>query len=173
LELVLFVYFAGKRSETDGRVPLMFDSIILAYDGSENSKKAALAARELAFRFRAKLEAVNVMELPKPVVTVEIVVPISPSTEQSVRREALMKLEEARELLDAGNHPLTTLLEGAPGPSIVEHAKRLRCDLIVVGQRGLNRLEQLLVGSVSRHIVRHAHCPVLVIKDHNSPDRDL
>lgn len=151
----------------------MFQSIIVAYDGSDNSKKAALAARELAIRFRAKLEAVHVMELPLPVVTVEVVVPTSPSTEQSVRREAVMKLEEARDLLDTGNHPLTTLLEGTPGHSIVEHAKRRRCDLIVVGHRGLNRLAQLLVGSVSQHVLRHAHCPVLLIKDHISVERSL
>ncbi|KIL37529.1 hypothetical protein SD71_02570 [Cohnella kolymensis] len=143
----------------------MFHSIVVAYDGSDCSKKAAAAARELAIRFRSNLEAVHVIELPKPVVTVEVVIPASASTEQSIRREALMKLEEARDLLEAGNHPLTTLLEGLPGPSIVEHANRLKSDLIVVGHRGLNRLEQLMVGSVSQHVIRHARCPVLVIKD--------
>lgn len=54
--------------------------------------------------------------------------------------------------------------EGDPGPAIVEAAESERVDLVVVGTRGRNRVERAVLGSVSDHVIRHAHCPVLVVR---------
>ena len=54
--------------------------------------------------------------------------------------------------------------EGEPGPAIVEAAAAERVDLVVVGTRGRNRVERAVLGSVSDHVIRHAHCPVLVVR---------
>ncbi|CAG5132624.1 unnamed protein product [Candidula unifasciata] len=53
-------------------------------------------------------------------------------------------------------------LAGEPGPAIVKAADEHRVDYIVTGTRGLGTLRRTLLGSVSSHIVHHAHCPVLV-----------
>ena len=52
--------------------------------------------------------------------------------------------------------------EGEPGPAIVEAAASEQADLIVVGTHRRNRLERMVLGSVSDHVVRHAACPVLI-----------
>ncbi|CAN5858239.1 hypothetical protein BH23ACT11_BH23ACT11_04910 [soil metagenome] len=57
------------------------------------------------------------------------------------------------------------LLEGKPDAMVVALAEELGAGLIVVGSRGLGAVARSLLGSTSNSIVRHAHCPVLVIRD--------
>ena len=47
---------------------------------------------------------------------------------------------------------------------IVALAEELQADLIVIGSRGLGGVRRALMGSVSDSVVRHAHCPVLVVR---------
>ena len=54
--------------------------------------------------------------------------------------------------------------EGEPGPAIVEAALAEAADLVIVGTRGRNRVERFVLGSVSDHVVRHAPCPVLIVR---------
>jgi nucleotide-binding universal stress UspA family protein len=53
---------------------------------------------------------------------------------------------------------------GQPGAALVAAANRPGCDLVVVGARGLGALERLVLGSVSERVLRHARCPVLIVK---------
>lgn len=55
------------------------------------------------------------------------------------------------------------LIDGVPGDQIVREAKRHHCDMIVIGSHGHGAVYQLLVGSVTDRVLRHAPCPVLVI----------
>jgi nucleotide-binding universal stress UspA family protein len=144
---------------------MTFQSILLAYDGSETSKKAAGVASELAHRFHSKVEAIHVMQLPDPVVALEITIPPTFEVQERWKGNALYLLDEAQLLLGKDIHPLTTLLEGPPGPTIIEYATNIKSELIIVGHRGLNRMEEFLIGSVSNYVIRHAHCPVMMIKD--------
>ena len=54
---------------------------------------------------------------------------------------------------------------GRPDAEIVGLADELGAGLIVLGSRGLGPLRRALVGSVSDSVVRHAHCPVLVVRE--------
>lgn len=54
---------------------------------------------------------------------------------------------------------------GAVGKGIVILAEELKADLIVMGSRGLGSMRRALVGSVSDSVVKHAHCPVMVVRD--------
>ena len=58
---------------------------------------------------------------------------------------------------------------GFPDAEIVELASKLGAGLIVVGSRGLGPLRRALMGSVSDSVVRHAHCPVLVVRQEKIP----
>ncbi|WP_123043144.1 universal stress protein [Cohnella candidum] len=140
-------------------------SIVLAYDGSEMSKRASAIAGEMAERFGASVEAVHVLELPRPAVTVEAAVPAPPEVLEEFRVNARDLLNQAYESLPDNVARKTTLLEGSPGPSLVDYAKRVNADLILIGHRGLNGLERFFVGSVSEYVLRHAHCPVLIMKE--------
>ena len=56
------------------------------------------------------------------------------------------------------------MMDGHSGVVIVRLAEREKVDLIVMGALGKTMVEEALLGSVSRHVVRHASCPVLVVK---------
>jgi nucleotide-binding universal stress UspA family protein len=58
----------------------------------------------------------------------------------------------------------TRVLVGSPGPAIVETAKAVQADLIVMGTHGRSGLMRVLMGSVAEYVLRHALCPVLTIK---------
>lgn len=58
----------------------------------------------------------------------------------------------------------TVLAQGRATDTIVRQAARRRVDLVVVGSRGLSDVSGFLLGSVSRHVVSQARCPVLVVK---------
>jgi nucleotide-binding universal stress UspA family protein len=53
---------------------------------------------------------------------------------------------------------------GQPGESIVSAAQAEDADLVVVGSHGRGVVARILLGSVSDHVVRHAPCPVLVVR---------
>jgi nucleotide-binding universal stress UspA family protein len=57
----------------------------------------------------------------------------------------------------------TTVLEGEPGSSLVTEAKEAA--MLVVGRRGHAGLSHLVLGSVSRYVTTHAHCPVVVVPE--------
>jgi nucleotide-binding universal stress UspA family protein len=73
--------------------------------------------------------------------------------------EQVQKIREAG-IEVAGAHTR----EGFPDEEIVGLAGRLSAGLIVIGSRGRGRLRRALLGSVSDSVVRHAHCPVLVVR---------
>lgn len=54
--------------------------------------------------------------------------------------------------------------EGEPGPAIVEAAIAEAADLVVVGTHGRSRVGRMVLGSVSDHVVRHAPCPILIVR---------
>ncbi|WP_046216317.1 universal stress protein [Paenibacillus wulumuqiensis] len=139
----------------------MFQHILLAADGSDNS-------------IRAAAEAVKIASLSSDAV-VEILFAADPSkvkdevlhshTHDEIefrRRQRLQSVEEV--LTAAGLQPKVTIINGDPGPTIVKYADEHHADLIIIGTRGLNVLQEFVLGSVSHKVVKRAHCPVLIVK---------
>lgn len=58
----------------------------------------------------------------------------------------------------------TTVLRGNPGPEIVKYANEQSVDLVVIGSRGLNSLQEMVLGSVSHKVMKRVNCPALVVK---------
>jgi nucleotide-binding universal stress UspA family protein len=69
-----------------------------------------------------------------------------------------------RVLVRRGSDAEMTVTDAPPTEALLSQARRLRARMIVVGSRGYGRLGRLLLGSVSRGVVRRADCPVLVVK---------
>jgi nucleotide-binding universal stress UspA family protein len=61
------------------------------------------------------------------------------------------------------------VIQGPPAPTLL--AEAARCDLVVVGTRGLGGFQSLLLGSVSHQLVNHAQCPVVVVPRPDEPVR--
>ena len=64
------------------------------------------------------------------------------------------------------------LASGKPYAEIVRFAEELGAGLVVMGTRGLGRLQRALMGSISESVVRHAHCPVMVVRTEKSRRRE-
>lgn len=140
----------------------MFNNILLAVDGSDHSLNAARMASQLA-------RTLNSTEL-RIVVVYDSVPPFlgEPNFQSAINARLdeaqgiLRKAEEAIGEVPSKVH--TELIAGDPAESIIEVANVRRCDLIVMGSRGLGRLAGLVLGSTSQKVVSHAPCPVLIVR---------
>jgi nucleotide-binding universal stress UspA family protein len=65
---------------------------------------------------------------------------------------------------DGANVAEAHLREGPAVDEILDLAEEVGADLIVIGSRGLGAISRALLGSVSESVVKHAHCPVLVVR---------
>ena len=78
------------------------------------------------------------------------------------RRVLETEVEKVREA--GGRVTQAHLRMGKAAAEIVDLAEELGAGLVVVGSRGLGGIRRALMGSVSDSVVRHAHCPVLVVR---------
>ena len=134
--------------------------IVLATDGSREAELAATAAADLAERTGSELHVVHVG-------------PFMPMLFSTMEEEPARMAREARKTLDdavgqleaaGGNVAQAHLRVGGASEEIVALAEELGAGLIVMGNRGRGGVRRALMGSVSDSVVRHAHCPVLVVR---------
>lgn len=135
--------------------------ILLATDLSPASEGAAVQALDLAHDLGADLLIVSVID-PRSLRL--------PGGRFGVRVDQVRSSREtaAQELVSrgraAGVRVNFLIWDGDPGESIVDAARSEQVDLVVVGSHGRGSVGRFLIGSVSDHVVRHAHCPVLVVR---------
>lgn len=81
------------------------------------------------------------------------------------RQSAMQRIE--RSVAEAGADPMAVariVQQGAPGRVLLEHAEQLDADLVVLGKHGQSAAEELVLGSVTRHVLADAKCDVLVVR---------
>lgn len=144
------------------------NKILLATDGSEEANLASSTAADLAKSTNSELHVVCVehtlavfYELPGTILDPALQSRMDVGVEEATKTKLN---EQVRKLREAGGE-ITGVHAwvGDPDAEIVGLAGRLGAGLIVVGSRGLGPLRRALMGSVSDSVVRHAHCPVLVV----------
>ena len=87
------------------------------------------------------------------------------ASSESLMLERKRKVARVEEVLrEAGKQFKLTILHGTPGPEIVKYANEKQVDLVVVGSRGLNSLQEMVLGSVSHKVMKRVHCPALIVK---------
>ena len=140
----------------------MFDVILLAVDGSEHGQRAAQLAANLVRMVGARELRIVVAFDPVPSFLGE------PNLSQVIAarmREAEQIMEDTRAALgETGAQLHTEILEGPPAEAILKVAATRRTNLIVMGSRGLGRLQGALLGSNSQKVVSLAPCPVLIVR---------
>jgi nucleotide-binding universal stress UspA family protein len=155
--------------------------ILLATDGSSEAELATQTAVDLARMSDSELHMVYVDDyssiplLYSEAADQEGVAPMwDPILEKDLEGSSEQR---SRELLDAevervrssgGTVAQAHLMVGEVARQIVELAEDLRAGLIVMGSRGRGGIRRALMGSVSDAVVRHAHCPVMVVR----PERE-
>ena len=142
-------------------------SILLPTDFSECGNYALSYAASLARTFGASIICVHVIEPMVPTVGYSgmteplPIADISDQLEDSAERE-LPKIAECEEC--AGLEVEELIVHGEAASEIVRVARDRRVDLIVVSSHGRTGWGRILFGSTAEAVVRHASCPVLVVK---------
>jgi len=154
----------------------MFNNILVAVDGSEHSKKALNYALDLVEKFDGKITLTHVyasvLPLGPPLDTVSgpaltppasavVAAKIAENEKQMGKRI----LDEAERVAKEGGISVDKVLrEGDAVREIVAVAQEGKFDLIVMGHRGMSKLKEFLLGSVSEGVSHKAPCPVLIVK---------
>lgn len=139
----------------------MYRRILLAVDGSENSIRATEEAVKIASLIpKCKIEVVYVADVSKS--KNEILHSQGKEELAYSRRKRLYPVEEKIKSKNIDYE--LKILHGYPGPTIIEYANEEKVDLVVIGSRGLNSLQEMVLGSVSHKVVKRVDCPVLIVK---------
>ena len=160
----------GKKSHAD--MPAMVQPelrrVLVAVDFSEDSKVALDYAGTLAGRLGASLSIVHVVEPDLSLVGAESTPGSGKSSDSERLAEAKLDLSSLGErMLGACRVVETSVRSGIAFFEIAEAAKALSADFIVIGAHGLAGLNRMLLGSTVEKVVRHAPCPVLVVRGPN------
>ena len=141
-------------------------TILLATDGSEEAQLASTTAADLAEKTNSELHVLTVgpdyplYELPEHPAEFEDVLRENRRRAKEVLEQQAKRIEESGVTVKE-----THLLEGRADEEIVELAEEIGAGLIVMGSRGRGRITRALMGSVSDSVVRHAHCPVTIVRE--------
>ncbi len=143
--------------------------ILVATDGSREAELAVATAADLTKSTGSELHVVHVGEMPL----------VYHPERHGYRAEYEEHQKEAQQLLEAevartkeagATVAQAHLRMGRADEEILELAHSIDAGMIVMGSRGQGRLRRALVGSVSESVVRHAHCPVTIVRDTTAPD---
>jgi len=140
----------------------MYNKVLVAVDGSKISIKATQHAAAIASKTGATITLFHV------------VTPLPSSIQSTVYEKQLIDaiLDNGKDILEMAKNDLnsidlavdTEMVLGEPSFEICQKAKEGDFDLVVIGSRGLGELSGFIMGSISRRVVRHLHCPVLVVR---------
>lgn len=155
----------------------MFQKILVPLDGSEHSFRALNIAIQLAKKFDGKITLIHVYSAavrpvmvpetataPPPIIPVMTPIEVSRVTEAARKAGSEILADGAQKVEAEGVQVETVLREGNTVQEIVRSAVDGKFDIIVMGARGLSKIRELILGSVSDGVLRSAPCPVLVVK---------
>jgi nucleotide-binding universal stress UspA family protein len=160
-------------SSEENQMSIFPTKILLATDGSSEARLASRTAVELAQKTLSEVHVIHVFDValiallyPEATDPKGVKVP-EPILEEDLKRYAREVLDgEVKRLQSAGGTVVAQshLMMGEVAREIVHLGEDLGVGLIVMGSRGRGGIRRALMGSVSDSVVRHAPCPVLVIR---------
>ncbi len=150
----------------------MFKKIMVPVDCTDHAIRAVALASELVLRYGAELIVLHVMKkigssrVYKELETYARVEHITVSERDNFETVANRIVDWAEgQAQRAGVKAVDQMIaSGNPGPAIVNCANKNGVDLIVMGRRGLGRVTELLLGSVSHRVAQLADCACLTVK---------
>lgn len=150
-----------------------FDRIVVGYDKSIASREAVAELLQLKFSNETQFDFLSVVEQPHvhvgngfagPLVTLD------PNLVRSIKENNLRMVSQISEQLHhCESH---TLVAPHVGEAVVKQAEAEGVDLIVVGDTGHGMLGELILGSTSKYVLRHAPCSVWISRHHTKTTGD-
>ena len=135
--------------------------IAVAIDGSENALRAAKHAIMLAqYLPEAHLEVIYVSDYNKA--KDERLLSQSPESLTLKREQKVHPILELAK--DVGVKAKITMLKGNPSQEIIKYVNSEEIDQLVIGSRGLNTFQEMVLGSVSHKVMKHVNCPITIVK---------
>lgn len=137
----------------------MFDTIVIATDGSDSVRRAVDVALDLAERFDSVVHALYVIDRGE--------VDSSPEAVREDLREALDERGQSAlaDVADRTDHAVETAVrEGRPAAEISVYAREVDADVVATGTRGRHGENRFLIGSVAERVVRTCPVPVLTVR---------
>lgn len=151
---------------------IALESILVATDFGEASGAALAYGRELARTFGATLHVLHVADDVYVRLGGDAYMAVLPELQRDLEIDAQKQLDEL--VIDNDPNPLpvktAVLTSSATAAAIVQYARDLAIDLVVVGTNGRGAVAHLLMGSVAERVVRSAPCPVLTVRH---PEREF
>jgi nucleotide-binding universal stress UspA family protein len=138
----------------------MISKLLVAYDGSEQSRKAYSMGVDMASRYSAQMIVLSVVQPPEPPVAVELEAVLESATEYYEGHFRCMKEQAAALGIDAEFQ----VRVGHPAEQIVHLAHTEKVDAIVMRHRGESFLQRWLLGSVAKRVLSYAHCTVVIVR---------
>lgn len=142
----------------------MYKKIMVPTDASVFSRRALIAALELAKKFQAEVILLFVAYTPEsywgynPAFTIEI-------EKETIDERGVHTINASLHEIEVGDVPLTKkIIQGHPSTVILEEAINENIDLIVMGSHGYGPIARAVLGSVSERVLRKSTCPVLLVK---------
>ena len=139
---------------------------LLAVDGSDQSLDATRVLDALAPAESLEvLHVVNVPGIPYPAMGADVATDLAMTVELAMKEEGERVLSQAVSLLPLHVGSVSKKLEmGMPAESILKAVQEKNVDMVVMGARGLGRIQEQIFGSVSHRVMMHASCPTLLVK---------
>ena len=137
----------------------MYDTVVLATDGSASTERAVTVGLDIVRRFDGEVHALYVVD--------ESEIASTPADVQDDLRDSLRR--RGREAIDriderSDRDVTTAIREGRPAAEICAYADTVEADMIVTGTRGRHGEHALLLGSVAEAVVRKSPAPVLTVR---------
>jgi len=133
----------------------MFETIVVATDGSDSVSRAVTVTLDVAGRFDATVHALSVIDTDA-----------DGDDADDRRAELTAHAEDALAMVESEtNQPVVTAVrEGEPAAEITAYAEETDADLVTTGTRGRHGENRFLLGSVAEDVVRHCPVPVLTVR---------
>ncbi|SEL78179.1 universal stress protein [Halomonas daqiaonensis] len=149
----------------------MYQSILVPVDGSTHAEHALKVAAQLAKGTSATLHLMTVAEFPPDNLGLFTGGTPEPFTEEDRDKLAAGMKEEARKAIDkaraaadfSGIEVQEVVRQGRPAELIIQEAKTLGADVIVMGSRGISDVRGMVFGSVSHKVSHAADCSVITV----------
>jgi nucleotide-binding universal stress UspA family protein len=138
-----------------------YKSVLVAFDGSENSKKALIKAGQLAGENGGEVTVLYAMPRYEEMIGFMR----TESIKKSMFDEAEKVVEVARNTAAENGFTVATMVqEGSAADRVVDNAAKLRKDLIVMGTLGWTGVNKAIMGSTTERVIMNSPCPVLVVR---------
>ncbi len=153
----------GSSTPAASAETLSLRQILVPVDFSAPSAKALAYAVAFARQFKAEVTVLHVV----PDVASGTRLAIStPELQKALTREGRENLDKEVARFHGGPVQIKSLLKaGIAHKEITDCARAMAADLIIVATHGYTGLKHVVLGSTTERIVRHAPCPVLVLRD--------